>query len=36
MHYVNLIRSGSDPKQTYVGLTDDLKNRLNKHKESGA
>ena len=36
MHYVYLIRSIADPVQTYIGLTDDLKSRLNKHNEGGS
>ena len=36
MHYVYLIRSISNPNQTYIGLTDDLKSRLNKHNEGGS
>ncbi|MDF7798411.1 GIY-YIG nuclease family protein [Pontiellaceae bacterium B1224] len=36
MHYVYLIRSISNPDQTYIGLTDDLKSRLNKHNEGGS
>ena len=33
MHYVYLLRSLSHPDQRYVGLTGDLKARLNKHNE---
>ena len=33
MHYVYLIRSDSNPSHTYVGLTDDLKKRLQSHNE---
>lgn len=29
--YVYLLRSKADPKQRYVGLTNDLKNRLSQH-----
>ena len=36
MHYVYLIRSLSSPGQTYVGLTDDLKQRLAKHNRGGS
>jgi predicted GIY-YIG superfamily endonuclease len=36
MHYVYLIRSIQQPEQTYIGLTDDLKTRLNKHNEGGS
>ncbi|VGO17499.1 hypothetical protein PDESU_06095 [Pontiella desulfatans] len=36
MHYVYLIRSIANPGQTYIGLTDDLKSRLNKHNEGGS
>ncbi len=35
MHYVYLIRSQQDPKQTYIGLTSDFKARLAKHNEGG-
>jgi len=31
MHYVYLLRSTSHPNQTYIGLTADLKKRLQKH-----
>ncbi len=31
MKYVYLLRSLSDPRQTYVGSTDDLKRRLEEH-----
>lgn len=31
MHYVYLIRSISNPRQTYIGLTSDLKARLKRH-----
>jgi predicted GIY-YIG superfamily endonuclease len=31
MRYVYLIRSISNPEQTYVGITDDLKRRLRDH-----
>jgi predicted GIY-YIG superfamily endonuclease len=33
MHDVHLPRSVNHPDQTYIGLTDDLKNRLKKHNE---
>ncbi|CAM3145322.1 GIY-YIG nuclease family protein [Asticcacaulis taihuensis] len=36
MHYVYLIRSLSSSGQTYVGLTDDLKQRLAKHNSGGS
>jgi predicted GIY-YIG superfamily endonuclease len=36
MHYVYLLRSESNPEQTYIGLTDDLKARLGKHNEGGS
>ena len=36
MHYVYLIRSILNPDQTYIGLADDLKTRLNKHNEGGS
>lgn len=36
MHYVYLIRSIPNPDQTYIGLTDDLEIRLNKHNEGGS
>ena len=36
MFYVYLLRSESDPSQTYIGLTDDLKARLAKHEEGGS
>jgi predicted GIY-YIG superfamily endonuclease len=31
MHYVYLLRSASHPEQRYVGLTNDLKSRLQQH-----
>jgi len=31
MHYVYLLRSESHPKQTYVGFTQDLQQRLAEH-----
>jgi len=31
MRYVYLIRSTANPRQTYVGITDDLKRRLQDH-----
>lgn len=31
MHYVYLLRSISNPKQTYIGFTEDLKSRLSAH-----
>ena len=33
MHYVYLLRSEVRPNQTYIGLTDNLKNRFNSHNE---
>ena len=33
MHYVYLIRSTLDSSRTYVGLTGDLKKRLQSHNE---
>ena len=36
MYYVYLLRSESEPSQTYIGLTDDLKVRLNKNNEGGS
>ena len=33
MHYVYLIRSSRSPAQTYIGLTDDLRQRLKSHNE---
>ncbi|MFO7820459.1 MAG: GIY-YIG nuclease family protein [Lentisphaeria bacterium] len=35
MHYVYLLRSESEPAQTYIGVTADLKTRLRKHNEGG-
>ena len=35
MHYVYLIRSESEPRQRYIGLTDDVQARLASHN-SGA
>ncbi|UCD79254.1 MAG: GIY-YIG nuclease family protein [Desulfobacterales bacterium] len=31
MYYVYMLRSVPDPKQTYVGFTEDLKSRLSAH-----
>jgi hypothetical protein len=31
MHHVYLLRSLSEPKQTYIGLTDDMRTRLRSH-----
>ena len=31
MYYVYLLRSISDPEQTYIGYTEDLKTRLQAH-----
>ena len=36
MHYVYLIQSVASPNQTYIGLTNNLKSRLNKHNEGGS
>ena len=36
MHYVYLIRSESHPSQTYIGLTSDLRTRIQKHNEGGS
>jgi len=36
MHYVYLLRSIKFPDQTYTGLTDDLKSRLEKHNQGGS
>jgi predicted GIY-YIG superfamily endonuclease len=36
MHYVYLLRSIPHPDQTYIGLTSDLKSRLDKHNEGGS
>jgi len=33
MHYVYLIRSEKHPGQTYIGLTNDFKKRLQSHNE---
>ncbi len=33
MHYVYLLRSQSAPEQTYVGLTSDLRERLESHNQ---
>ena len=35
MHYVYILRSINNPNQTYIGLTSDLKKRLESHN-SGA
>ncbi len=35
MHYVYLLRSAKHPEQTYVGLTSDLKTRLERHNRGG-
>ena len=35
-HYVYRIRSQKFPEQVYVGLTDDLAERLKKHNEGGS
>ena len=35
MYYVYLLKSISFPKQTYIGLTGDLRARLAKHNEGG-
>ncbi|MCX6857000.1 MAG: GIY-YIG nuclease family protein [Verrucomicrobia bacterium] len=33
MFYVYLLRSTDDPKRTYVGFTDDLRQRVKDHNE---
>jgi hypothetical protein len=32
-HHVYLLRSLAEPKQTYIGLTDDMRARLKSHNE---
>ncbi|MAF50085.1 MAG: excinuclease ABC subunit C [Rhodospirillaceae bacterium] len=36
MKYVYLLRSESQPDQTYVGMTSDLKARIDKHNSGGS
>ncbi len=36
MHYVYLLRSVSDPAQTYIGYTTDLRVRLQTHNAGGS
>jgi predicted GIY-YIG superfamily endonuclease len=36
MHYVYLLRSESCPEQRYVGLTNNLKSRLQQHNAGGS
>lgn len=36
MYYVYLLKSLSFPSQSYIGLTSDLKERLNKHNAGGS
>ena len=36
MFYVYIIRSASQPVQTYVGFTEDLRQRLNTHNQGGS
>ena len=36
MHYVYLLRSVLDPPRKYIGLTDDLRERLKNHNEGGS
>ena len=36
MKYVYLIRSKSHPKQSYIGITSDLKKRLTVHNSGGS
>ena len=36
MKYVYLIRSKSHPKQSYIGITSDLKKRLMVHNSGGS
>ena len=33
MYYVYLLRSTADPKRTYVGFTEDLRQRVKDHNE---
>ncbi len=35
-HYVYILRSASHPDQTYVGLADNMKERLAKHNAGGS
>lgn len=35
MHYVYLLRSLANPKKTYVGMTEDVQNRLTVHNAGG-
>ncbi|NQU38516.1 MAG: GIY-YIG nuclease family protein [Lentisphaerae bacterium] len=36
MHYVYIIRSTSHPEQRYIGITNDIDSRLNKHNAGGS
>lgn len=36
MHYVYLVQSLADPSRRYVGMTGDLKTRLNEHNGGGS
>ena len=36
MWHVYFLRSVSKPKQTYIGITDELEPRLKKHNEGGS
>jgi predicted GIY-YIG superfamily endonuclease len=36
MFYVYMLRSSSAPAQTYIGFTDDLKNRVAVHNNGGS
>jgi predicted GIY-YIG superfamily endonuclease len=36
MYYVYLIRSEKNPSETYIGHTDNLKERLNTHNSGGS
>lgn len=36
MWYVYFLKSLSNPKQTYVGITDDVLQRLKKHNKGGS
>jgi putative endonuclease len=36
MHHVYLLRSLSDPTQTYIGLTDDVRQRLKGNNEGAS
>ena len=36
MHYVYLIRSITEPQQTYIGINSDLQARMKKHNAGGS